>query len=76
MHLPLAGCADGEIQALSMVLDLNTTYEEVQKAADILLPAQQSLRASLRYHSNTKGKDTGKEGQPQSQKDQKVLEEE
>ena len=59
-----------------MVLDLNTTYEEVQKAADILLPAQQSLRASLKYHSNIKEKDADEDEQPQSQKSQKMLEEE
>lgn len=58
-----------------MVLDLNTTYEEVQKAADVLIPAQQNLRASLRYHS-IKGKEAAGEGPSQAQNDQKMLEEE
>ena len=59
-----------------MVLDLNTTYEEVQKAADILLPAQQNLRASLKYHSSSKSREPAGEGQPQAQSNQKMLEEE
>ena len=58
-----------------MVLDLNTTYEEVQKAADVLLPAQQNLRASLKYQGSVEGKKAAKKEAPKAKSNQQTLEE-